>query len=108
MLGLSVGLTKDEMAAMADSESCASFDERDRLVLRYAEVLTRENEVDDALYAELAARFARDELVDLALTVGFAALVNRVHATFRTDLDDETREAVGDAEACMLPPRRTS
>ena len=106
MLGLSVGLTQEEMMAMDAPESCASFDATDRLVLRYSETLTRENKVDDALYAQLAARFGQDELVDLALTVGFAALVNRVHATFRTDLDDETREQVGDAEFCLLPSRR--
>jgi alkylhydroperoxidase family enzyme len=106
MLGLSVGLTQEEMMAMGDPESCASFDEKDRVVLRYAEVLTRDNQVDDALYAELAAQFRQEEIVDLALTVGFAALVNRVHATFRTDLDDATREQVGDAEFCLMPLRR--
>lgn len=105
MLGLSVGLTKEEMALMHDAAQCASFDARDHLVLRYAEVLTRENRVDDALYAELAANFPNAEIVDLALTVGLAALVNRMHATFRTDLDDTTRQQVGDAAVCMLPAR---
>ena len=105
MLGLSVGLTKPEMAQMDDASNCASFDATDRLVLRYAEVLTRENRVDDTLYAELAARFTTEELVDLALTVSLAAFVNRMHATFRTDLDGPTLHAVGDAVACALPPR---
>ncbi|MSQ69310.1 MAG: hypothetical protein EXR83_14170 [Gammaproteobacteria bacterium] len=87
---------------MDDAENCPSFDETDRLVLRYSEILTRENRVDDALYAALAARFSQDELVDLALTISFSALVNRMHATFKTDLDDATRDAVGDAAACSL------
>ena len=104
MLGLSVGLTDAEMAAMAAPESCASFDETDRLVLRYAETLTRDNRVDDATYAALAARFDTTELMELAVTVGLSALVNRVHATFKTDVDDSTVESV-QGMVCMLPPR---
>jgi alkylhydroperoxidase family enzyme len=102
MLGLSVGLTREEMGMMDDAENCPSFDETDRLVLRYSAILTRENRVDDALYSALAARFSQDELVDLALTISFSALVNRMHATFQTELDEPTRNAVGDAAACSL------
>jgi alkylhydroperoxidase family enzyme len=102
MLGLSVGLTEEEMAAMATPEACASFDDTDRLVLRYAETLTRENRVDDALYAKLAARFPREELMELCTTVAFAAFVNRIHATFRTDVDEATTAKVADLPACPI------
>ncbi len=102
MLGRSVGLTDEEMAAMADWNTVPVFDDTDRLVLRYAEVLTRENRVSDALYAELEARFPREELVELCMTVGLSALVNRVHATFHTDVDDSTRAQVGDAKFCPI------
>ena len=102
MLGRSVGLTDDEMAAMADWESSSFFDATDRLVLHYADVLTKENRVSDALYAELETRFPRQELIELCMTVSLAALVNRVHATFRTDLDDSTRTQVADAPFCRI------
>jgi alkylhydroperoxidase family enzyme len=102
MLGRSVGLTDNEMAAMADWDTAPVFDDTDRLVLRYAEVLTRESRVNDTLYAELEARFPREELLELCMTVALAALVNRVHATFRTDLDDSTRAQVGDAPVCPI------
>lgn len=104
MLGLSVGLTDEEMAAMAAPETCASFSDIDRLVLRYAETLTRDNRVDDALYAALAAHFDTTELMELAVTVGLSALVNRVHATFKTEVDESTVENV-QGMVCMLPPR---
>ncbi|MSR13634.1 MAG: hypothetical protein EXR86_03540 [Gammaproteobacteria bacterium] len=106
MLGLSVGLTKAEMSMMGDAEHCETFDAKDRLVLRYSETVTRENRVDDALYAELAVNFTQEELVDLALTAAFSSFVNRIHATFRTDLDESTIAQVGDAVTCALPPRR--
>lgn len=105
MLGLSVGLTTDEMALMHDPDACASFDETDRLVLRYSEILTRDNRVDDAMYAALKSRFSDAQIMALALTVGLSALVNRVHATAGTDVDAKTREAIGDAVACVLPGR---
>lgn len=105
MLGLSVGLTTEEMALMHAPAECPSFDDTDRLVLRYSEVLTRENRVDDALFAALRARFSEAEIMALALTVGLSALVNRVHATGGTDVDASTRAAIGDAVACVLPGR---
>lgn len=95
-------MTDEEMAAMAEPETCSSFDDTDKLVLRYAEVLTRDNRVDDALYAELAKTFSRDELVELAMTTGLSAMVNRVHATFRTDVDSTTLDSVADGPACPI------
>jgi len=105
MLGRSVGLKDEEMAAMADWETASVFDDTDRLVLRYAEMLTRENRVNDALYAELEVRFPREELMELCMTVALAALVNRVHATFRTDVDDSTLAQVADAPFCSIGDR---
>jgi len=102
MLGSSVGLSNEEMAAMADSATSPLFDETDRLVLRYSEVLTRENKVDDALYAELEEHFPREALVKLCFTVGLSALVNRVHATFRTDVDKDTTAQVGEVPFCPI------
>lgn len=87
---------------MAEPETCATFDDRDRLVLRYSEVLTRDNKVSDALYAELEQAFARDELVELAMTVGLSAMVNRVHATFQTDVDASTLDYVADGPSCPI------
>lgn len=102
MLGRSVGLTDEEMAAMADPDSCSTLDSTDKLVLRYSEILTRENKVSDALYTELEQAFSREELVELAMTIGLSAMVNRVHATFSTDVDQETLDLVADGPACPI------
>ena len=102
MLGRSVGLTDDELASMANPESCTSFSDTDKLVLRYSEILTRENKVNEALYGELEKAFPRDELVELAMTIGLSAMVNRVHATFETDVDQSTLDSVADAPVCPI------
>jgi len=90
------------MAAMAEAESSPLFDQTDKLVIRYAEVLTRTCKVSDDLYGQLQARFTREQVLELCFLVGLAALVNRVHATFATEVDSVTRAAVGDAPFCPI------
>lgn len=87
---------------MAEPDSVDSFDETDKLVLRFAETSVRDIRIPEALYEKLAARFSNDELYELALTVGLSSLVNRMHAMFRTDLDDDTRNQVGAAPSCPI------
>jgi len=89
-LGSSVGLSDEELSWLNGWPEAPVFDETDRLVLRYADALTRENRVDDDLYAALAARFPPGELFELCMAVSLSALVNRVHATFLTDVDERT------------------
>ena len=103
MLGRSVGLTNEELADLGEWESSSLFDETDKLVLRFADVLSRENSVDDALYGALVACFTQSELLKLSFTVSMAGMVNRVHATFLTDVDDSTVDAVSDTVFCPLP-----
>ena len=87
---------------MPEAQTSQLFDDKDKLVIRYAEVLTRTCKVSDQLYQQLQASFTREELVELCFLVGLAALVNRVHATFATDVDAATRESVGNAPFCPI------
>ena len=87
---------------MGEPQTVSSFDDTDRLVLRYAETSIRDIKIPDELYAQLADRFPKDQLIELCMTVALAALVNRVHATFQTDLDDSTKRAVADGPACPI------
>lgn len=91
MLGRSVGLTSEEVSALGDPDTCDTFDATDRLVLRYADVLTMENRVDDALFKELSDHFSQQELIELCVATAMAGMVNRVHATFQTEVDEFTR-----------------
>jgi alkylhydroperoxidase family enzyme len=109
-LGASAGLTDDELAWLNhwDEAPPEVFNETDRLVLRYADTLTRTVTVDDALWEALAARFSTTEIFELCFTVGLANLINRVHATFLTDVDTRTLERVerlGLPESNLPEPR---
>ena len=72
-------------------------------MLAFTDGLSQHNEVSDAVYVELARHFSEREILKLSFTVGLAGMVNRVHATFRTDVDDATVEAAGETPFCVLP-----
>ena len=102
MLGRGIGLTDDEMRAVADWQSNPLFDDKDKAVLCYTDELSRNNSVSDELYAELKQHFTEKEIMKLCVAVSFAGLVNRVHATFRTEVDDVTLDSVADAPFCLI------
>lgn len=91
MLGRSVGLTENELRSMGDTKMCDSFSEADLCVIEYSEQLTTNNVVSDEMYARLDKYFSQEQIVELSMTVGLSAMVNRVHATFKTDLDTDTK-----------------
>ena len=83
------------------------YDTAQAAIVRYAQKSTRLEPIDDATYSALAAHFTVPQIMDITLTVGLSNMVNRFHATFRTDVDEATLEAVeaGDAIAgvCASP-----
>ncbi len=83
------------------------YDAKQAAIVRYARKSTRLERIDDATYAGLAAHFSIPQIMDICLTVGLSNMVNRFHATFQTDVDASTLEAVetGDAIAgvCAIP-----
>ena len=93
------------MQALSDWAASDLFDQKDRAVLAFTDSLARENRVDDALYAEVIALFSEKEVLKLSFTVSLAGMVNRVHATFRTDVDDATIAGSSDTPFCALPAR---
>jgi alkylhydroperoxidase family enzyme len=106
-LGSGAGLTDEELSWLAEWPQASCFDETDRLVLRYADSLTRDVAVPDDLWTALAARFSQQEIFELCFSVGTANLVNRVHATFLTDVDAGTSARVAQLGADVdLPEPR--
>ncbi len=86
------------------------YDAAEAAIVRYAQKSTRLEPIDEATYAALAAHFSTPQIMDICLTVGLSNMVNRFHATFQTDVDAATIEAVeaGDAIAGSCPIPRPS
>jgi alkylhydroperoxidase family enzyme len=86
------------------------YDDAEAAIVRYAQKSTRLEPIDDATYGALARHFSTEQIMDICLTVGLSNMVNRFHATFLTDVDDETITEVeaGDrlAGGCPIPRPR--
>lgn len=111
MLGRSVGLTTEQLNHLGDDPLPEGvYSESEAAIVRYAQVSTRSIAIDDEVYGALAKHFSREQIMEICLMVGCSNFVNRFHATFLSDVDESTTDAVaaGDAEesACRLPRPR--
>lgn len=83
------GVIPARLEALADWPAHAGlFDETERAVLAYTDAMTRGVEVDDATFGSVAARFDRQQLVDLTATVGAYNMVSRFLEALRIRSDD--------------------
>jgi uncharacterized peroxidase-related enzyme len=82
-----IGITEEQLHAINAYESSALFTNLEKLVLRYAEELTKTAKSSDELVNELKKYLSEEELVELNVTVGTANLTNRFNMSFLTDMD---------------------
>jgi alkylhydroperoxidase family enzyme len=102
LLGRAAGLTDEKMASLNRRPLPVGLYEPDeQVIVEYAQTLTRMEAIDDALYAELRRHFSDMQIIDLCFIVGMSNLVNRFHATFLTDVDATTIEAL--SSGCPIP-----
>jgi alkylhydroperoxidase family enzyme len=104
MLGRSVGITDEQLAHLGDDRPPAGlFTPAEDVIVRYARQSTLHIQIDDALYAELSEHFSREQIMDLCLIVGLSNVVNRFHATFKTDVDQSTLDTILAPGTCPIP-----
>ncbi len=113
MLGRSVGLTTEQLNHLGDDPLPEGvYDEAEAAIVRCAQVSTESITINQDIYDALAKHFSTQQIMEILLMVGMSGFVNRFHATFLSDVDDSTLEAVeaGDAQAgaCSLPRPRVA
>jgi AhpD family alkylhydroperoxidase len=78
MLAQKSGLAPETLAELSSWRTSARFDDLDRLVLEYAEGMTRTPvAVSDDLFARLREHFDERQLVELTLAIGLENLYSR-------------------------------
>lgn len=85
------------------------YDDAQAAIIRYAQKSTTMAPIDDTTYAALEQHFNRQQIIDICLTVGLSNVINRFHATFQTDVDEETLAEVAagnQGESPIAIPRR--
>ena len=72
-------------------------------IVAYSQRSTRMEAIDDATYSALADHFDTKQIIEICFTVGLSNMVNRFHATFRTDLDAWAHDALGPSCPLSFP-----
>ena len=80
------GVTEQQIQDVGNSES-AAFSDLEKLVLRYAEELTRTVRTSDDVMNDLKKSLSEADIVELNVTVGMANLTNRFNMSMMTDMD---------------------
>jgi alkylhydroperoxidase family enzyme len=108
LLGRSAGLTEAQIAHLGDDPLPEGvYGDDGAAIVRYAQASHRSQPISDEVYDDLRRHFSNEEVIDLCFVIGLSNLVNRFHATFLTDLDDRTADAVGASCPLPLPPTPT-
>lgn len=102
LLGRVAGLTEEKLAHLGDDPlPDGLYEPQERAIVRYAQASTRMDPITDELYAELSAHYPVEKMIEICFTIGLSNLINRFHATFLTDVDPTTQDAL--APSCPLP-----
>ena len=101
LLGRAAGLTDDKLAHLGDDPLPEGMYEADEAaIIRYAQKSTRMETIDEATYGALREHFDETQIIEICFTVGLSNMINRFHATFLTELDHTTQQAL--APSCPL------
>ena len=90
-LALAEGLTEAECGALADWMPSGSFAARERAALAYADAMTRDVAVPDAVFAALKDHFSERQMVELTVLVGTYNMQTRVLCALAIDPEPHHR-----------------
>jgi AhpD family alkylhydroperoxidase len=80
MLAQKSGIAQETLRELSNWRTSPAFDERDRLVLEYAEAMTRTPvEVSDQLFARLREHFDERQMVELTMAIGLENTFSRTN-----------------------------
>jgi alkylhydroperoxidase family enzyme len=100
-VGRANGISAEQIANLNNYRSDVNFSDEERLVLEYADAMTRTPvEVSDALFARLRGRFAEAQLVELTSAIAWENYRARFDHAFGIEGENFTEGAV-----CALPVR---
>ena len=73
-------------------------------IIRYAQASALMRPITEQIWQDLQRFFDPTQIIELSFMVGMSQTASRFDATFHTDVDDATLEAVGPACRVPLPP----
>ena len=103
--GRATGLTEQKLALIgADPLPEGVYEPDEAAIVRYAQASSRLDPITDELYASLLEHFTEKQIIEICFTVGMSNMINRFHATFHTDVDEDTEQMMGAVCPVRRPP----
>ena len=87
LAGRRAGISEQQIEELNRFETSTAFSPVEKLVLKYAEELTRTARTNDEIVAELQQHLSEGDIVELNLTIGKGNLTNRFNMSLGTDRD---------------------
>ncbi len=88
VIGRTVGITDEDITRLGAVPASPAWSERDALLVRCADELFEDRTLSDDTYAELAARYSDQQILDVLFTVGQYQLVSTVLRSLGVQRDD--------------------
>lgn len=92
LVGLEIGLSQDEISALASdidpAESDHAWSNSDTEIIRMVDELCADNCVTEATYTRLAERWNNDTLIDLIMCTGYYRMLSGFLNSFGVELDE--------------------
>jgi AhpD family alkylhydroperoxidase len=88
-LASNVGVTEQEIEAIATEERVTSLDEECNLICRVADEITRDVRLSDEALEEIIDRYGPREAAELILLVSYYNMVSRFLESTRVEIEDE-------------------
>jgi 4-carboxymuconolactone decarboxylase len=86
--GREAGVTGVQLEDLANFETSANFDRREKVVLRYAEAMTRTPaDVPDRVFEDIRDQFSTEQIVELTAAVALENYRARFNCALKIDSD---------------------
>ncbi|MGH3088178.1 MAG: carboxymuconolactone decarboxylase family protein [Rubrobacteraceae bacterium] len=96
-------MTEEQISHLGDEEPPEGvYTEAEAALVEYARVSTETIAINDKLYEKLTKHYDREQVMEIWAVVGVANMINRFHATFHTDVDEETMDGL-EPSSCPIP-----
>jgi alkylhydroperoxidase family enzyme len=102
--GAELGLSEGQYDELLNFESTATYGERQKAALAYAEAIAWHLDVDDAFWERMHAQFSEPELVELGCMIGLTL----GQQSWLRLLDIEHHEVLAGSDASMAPGYETA
>jgi alkylhydroperoxidase family enzyme len=90
-----MGLTEEQIKAVADWKGSKAFNKEEQAVLQYTDEVDRHTSVKDGTFEALRAFLSERSIVELTLSIGYWGMVARLLVPLQLEIDVST---VGSAQ----------